>query len=132
MKERDEEKKLTDMHVIIACFGDSDPLRAAYGNDPMGNEEVVHPVTKAFDRAGFNHAMDKTKAASIDGWDEEVGDVTPAPKPANNFVKSSEARFAKVCEKLKRIFGEGEDYENAVKMAKQIRDEAVAEIVASF
>jgi hypothetical protein len=121
-------------HIILAVFGDSDPVRALNSGEAMdaGEDNPISPVAKAFDRARFNHALDKTKAASIDGWNEELGDAAPAPKAAKPFVKSSEERFAKACAALKKVFGEGEDYEAAVTLARRIRDEAVAEIVANF
>jgi hypothetical protein len=124
-------KELTNMHTIIAVFGDSDLLRAAYGNDPMGNEEDIPTITeKVFGAARLAVAMGKS-TENLE-WDEPIGEVTPrTAKPANNFVKSSEARFAKVCETLKKIFGEGEQYEEAVALARTIRDEARAEVIAN-
>jgi hypothetical protein len=115
--------------IILAVFGDYDPLQAAYGNEPMGDEDPRSPVEKAMDAARLAVALGKSTENL--GWDEELGS-SPAAAPAKPFAKSSEERFAKTCAKLKTIFGDGEDYEAAVQLAKAIRDEAVAEIVANF
>src|SRR5580698_1236015 len=107
--------------VITAVFGDSDPLRAAYGNDPMGDEEDFPTVTeKVFGAARLAVAMGKSTADLT--WDEEIGTPVPA-KPATDFVKSSEARFEKVCEKIREICGEHgtETAEQMIEAARTLR-----------
>jgi hypothetical protein len=120
--------------VITAVYG-GDPVLALNGGEKMdmGDENPFSPVAKAFDRARFNHALDKTKAASIDGWDEESGTAAPAPKPSKDFVTASDERFKKVSARIREIFGPEhmEEAEEAIALAKKVRDEARAEKIAT-
>jgi len=113
-----------DPFLIVAIFG-GDPL-AALDSDPLG-EEVSDPVAKAMESNALARALGKSPDAS---WNESIGDA-PAEKP---FVKSSEERFAKVSAKIRELFGPAhlEEAEAAIGLAKKVRDEANAEIVASF
>ena len=123
-------KELTDMHTIIAVFGDSDPLRAAYGTDPMGSEEDFPTVAeKAFGAARLAVAMGKSTADLT--WEEEIG--TPAPNPTKDFVKSSDERFARVSARIREICGPHgmETAEQMIEAAKKLRDESRAEFLAN-
>jgi hypothetical protein len=120
--------------IILEVFGDSDPVRALNSGEGMASddENVVHPVTKAFRAAEVNHLMGK--AASIDGWDEEIGTVTPRTlTPTKNIAKSSAERFAKVSAKIRELYGpeHTEEAEEAIALAEKMRAEAVAEIIAT-
>jgi hypothetical protein len=122
-------------HVIQAVYGNSDPRKGLSDGDDdpdilSGDENPLNVVAKAFDRARINHALGK--AASIDGWDEELGDAAPAPKPAKDFVKSSDERFKKVSARIREIFSPHvEIAEEMIEAARKVRDEARAEIIAS-
>jgi hypothetical protein len=117
-------------HLILAIYGDSDPVRALNSGEAMASddEDPRSPVQKIVEAARLAVAMGKS-TENLE-WEEEIG----TPAPAKPFAKSSEERFAKTCAALKKIFGEGheDEYEEAVELARTIRAEAVAEIVARF
>lgn len=123
--------KEVNSHIILAIYGDSDIVRALDSDNCDGDENPISPVAKAFDAARLNRAMGK--AASIEGWDTELGDVPPqrTSPPAKPFAKSSEERFKKVSETIRTIFGPErmEEAEEAIELAKTIRDEARAEVI---
>jgi hypothetical protein len=123
--------ELKDMHVIIACFGDSDPLRAAYGTDPMGDEDIPTVTEKVIGAARLAVAMGKS-TDNLD-WNEEIGGAAPAPKPAKDFLKSSDARFEKVSAKIRELFGAQnmEVCEEMIAAARKLRDAERAAFLAS-
>src|SRR5580692_12123490 len=110
--------------IILAVFGDYDPLQAAYGNEPMGDEDPRSPVEKAMDAARLAVALGKS-TKNLD-WDEEIG-TPPAPKATNNFVKSSDERFKKVAARIRELFGPEhmELAEEAIALAEKVRGEAI-------
>jgi hypothetical protein len=120
--------------IIIAVYGDSDPLRAAYGNDPMGDDEDIPGIAeKAFGAARL--AVATGKSTENLEWDEEVGTVAPprTPTPAKNLVKSSDERFARVSAKIREIFGPDhmDEAEEAIALAEELRKETRAEFIAT-
>jgi hypothetical protein len=119
--------------VITAVFGDSDPLRAAYGNDPMGDEEDFPTVPeKVFGAARLAVAMGKS-TENLE-WDEPIGDATPAPaKPAKSFIKSSDERFVKVSAAIRQLCGPHgmETAGEMIEAAKKLRDGERAEFLAN-
>jgi hypothetical protein len=114
--------------LITALFGGSD---FGLDNDNPSGEQEDFPtvVEKVF----ADQALRKAGGASLhdESWDEPIG-TTPAAPPPKDFIKSSDARFARVCAELKKVFGEDHEEElaEAIELAKKMRAEARAEALA--
>jgi hypothetical protein len=119
--------------VITAVFG-GDPVLALNGGEKMDTtpDNPVSPVAKAFEKARLNHALGKSPLAALDGWNEELSDAAPAPKPAKDFLKSSGARFEKVSAKIRELFGAQnmEVCEEMIEAAQKLRDAERAAMLA--
>jgi hypothetical protein len=117
-------------HIITAIWGDSDITRALNGGEAMAddNEDPRNPVQKMVDAARLAVAMGKS-TENLE-WEEEIG--TPAPKPAPQFVKSSEARFERVSAKIRELFGAQnmEVCEEMIEAARKLRDAERAAMLA--
>jgi hypothetical protein len=119
-------------HIILAIYGDSDPIRALNSGEGMSddNEDPQSPVAKAFQHAALNHALGK---APLEDWNETIGDAAPAPKPARDFIKSSDERFARVSARIRELCGPHgmETAEEMIEAARKLRDETRAEFLAN-
>jgi hypothetical protein len=115
--------------ILMEVWGDSDITRALNSGEKldMGDENPVSPVAKAFQHAALNHLLGK---APLDGWNEEI--AAPAPKPATNFVKSSDERFEKVSAAIRQLCGPHgmETAEEMIEAARKMRDNERAAILA--
>jgi hypothetical protein len=118
--------------ILMEVFGDSDITRALNGGEGMasGDENPQSPVAKAFQHAALNRALGK---APLEDWNEELGGAAPAPKPARDFIKSSDERFEKVSARIREICGPHgmETAEEMIEAARQLRDESRAEFLAN-
>jgi hypothetical protein len=79
--------------------------------------------------------LEKTSAAprelspvSDERWDSPLTKTATAPDPAT-FQARSKARFEKVCAAFKGIFGDSEQYTEAVAIAKRAFDEKRADVL---
>jgi hypothetical protein len=117
--------------VILAVFGDSDPVKALNSGESMASndEDPQSPVAKAFQHAALNHALGK---APLEDWNEEIGAAAPAPTRAKDFLKSSDARFEKVSAKIRELFGAQnmEVCEEMIEAARKLRDAERAAMLA--
>jgi hypothetical protein len=115
--------------VILEVWGDD--LHNPGGSDP-DDTEVPDPVQKVIDAAILRKARTDVglpaPTLAKTEWDEPIGATAT---PSADFVKSSDERFQKVVDKVHALFGDGEEAEELIAAAKEIRTQARAEVLAT-
>jgi hypothetical protein len=116
------ETKLPDSWMIIAIYGDGDEPST------IPDDAFDNPLGKLIEQNQLKAALGK---GAIDPeWDEPIG-ASPVTK-SDDLTPTSDARFEKVTEKVRKIFGpdHADEAEEAIALARKIRDEARAEVLA--
>jgi hypothetical protein len=118
--------------VILEVFGDdgldlnkNDPDCLSDAPDPMGKFIESATLRKARTDVGL-----PAPTLAKSEWDEPLGRTSPTPSN-KDFCKNSDKRFAKVSEKIRGIFGDGEEAEEVSELARRMRAEARAEVLAT-
>jgi hypothetical protein len=116
-----------DSWIVDLIFQDPPDARGPVVED-TADAEMPDPTGEFFEKARLEQ-MRKGSGDDPD-WDEVLG-LPRRVQLSKGFLERSDQRFALVTEKLRKVFGDHpEEFEEAVSVARAMRDSARAEMIS--